>query len=62
MSDVLKDHLDVFYGCGIDNKNYKLVSNSQDQILNAIKGKNIKTISFPNDTFIHHQRNSICEG
>ena len=60
IDEILKSHKHLIYGQGFEEENYRLIDNSEVQILNAIKKNNLKKLDFPEDTLIYHQKNFIC--
>ena len=59
VSQIIVDYPEIIYGYGFIEGKYKLIENTSDQILNAIKRLNLTKMKFPDDVLISSQNNFI---
>lgn len=58
INDVISKHSNILYG--EITHGYRIVPNSEKQLLDAVKGTKLEKLEFPKDTHISKQPNFIC--
>ncbi len=60
LNEIIEKYPEVIYGYGFFEGKFKLIANSSEQILYAIKKSNLQKVKFPDDVLISTQNNFIC--
>lgn len=60
LDELISRHSDAFFGKGFDSE-YRLLDNTQYEILAAVKGESLVKKKFPDESLISFQNNWICE-